>query len=194
FPALLRAKKVLILGDRKQFSNVKSAQARTDTNREYLNNLENTFRSTVSTDSAKLTRLTKFNIKTSILEFFEFISNYHAQLLKHFRGYKENISYSNKYFYQNNLQVMKIRAKPINEVLKFSFVKHDGKVEVYQNTNIPEAEFITKELKKLKEIDSNKSVCIITPHTNQQKLLMEMISKLPERDYFFHISLVNATN
>jgi AAA domain len=31
FPALLRAKKVLILGDRKQFSNVKAAQARSDT-------------------------------------------------------------------------------------------------------------------------------------------------------------------
>ena len=185
FPALLRAKKVLILGDRKQFSNVKSAQARTDTNREYLNNLENTFRKTVSTDPAKLTRLKKFNIKTSILEFFEFISNYHTRLLKHFRGYKELISYSNKYFYQNNLQVMKIRAKPVNEVLKFSFIKHDGKVEIYQNTNVLEAKFIIKELKKLKEANSNSSVCIITPHTNQQKLLMEMISKLPERDYFF---------
>ena len=39
FPALLRAKKVLILGDNKQFSNVKANQARSDTNKEYLNNL-----------------------------------------------------------------------------------------------------------------------------------------------------------
>lgn len=185
FPALLRAKKVLILGDRKQFSNVKSAQARTDTNREYLNRVGDTFRREVSTEQAKLTRLSKFNIKTSVLEFFDYISNYHAQLLKHFRGYKENISYSNKYFYLDNLQVMKIRAKHIDEVLKFSFIKHDGKVEPYQNTNVPEAEFIIGELKKLKETDSNVSVCIITPHTNQQKILMEMISKLPERDYFF---------
>jgi hypothetical protein len=129
FPALLRAKKVLILGDRKQFSNVKSAQARTATNREYLNNLERTFQENVANDPAKLTRLAKFNIKTSILEFFEFISNYHTQLLKHFRGYKETISYSNKYFYQNNLQVMKIRGKPVDDVLKFSFIKHDGKVQ-----------------------------------------------------------------
>jgi len=187
FPALLRAKKVLVLGDKRQFSNVKSAQARTDTNRGYLNSLENTFRKAVSSNptETEIEKLKNFNIKTSILEFLSFISNYHTLLLKHFRGYKENISYSNKYFYQNNLQVMKIRAKPINEVLKFSFVKHDGKVELYQNTNVPEAEFIIKELKKLKEIDSNESVCIITPHTNQQKLLMEMISKLPERDYFF---------
>jgi superfamily I DNA and/or RNA helicase len=48
FPALIRAKKVLILGDRKQFSNIKSAQARSDTNRDYLSRLEGSF-STCST-------------------------------------------------------------------------------------------------------------------------------------------------
>jgi len=81
--------------------------------------------------------------------------------------------------------IMKIRGKSIDDVLKFSIVKTDGKEELYPNTNSVEAEFIINELKKLKGADSNSSVCIITPHTNQQKLLMEMISKLPERDYFF---------
>lgn len=185
FPALLRAKKVLILGDKKQFSNVKSAQARTDTNREYLNNLRDCFIKNVSNEPTKLVKLEKFNIKTSILEFFEFISNYNTQLLKYFRGYKEIISYSNKYFYQDSLQVMKIRGKSIDEVLKFSFIKHDGKKELLQNTNTLEAEFIISELKKLKNIDSNQSVGIITPHTNQQKILVEKISKLPEKDYFY---------
>jgi very-short-patch-repair endonuclease len=185
FPALLRAKKVLILGDKKQFSNIKSAQARTATNREYLNELEKTFEENITNDPAKVARLSKFNIKTSILEFFEYISNYHTQLLKYFRGYKETISYSNKYFYQDNLQVMKIRGKPIDDVLKFSFIEHDGKEEIYRNANTPEIEFIIEELRKLKENNSNSSVCIITPHTNQQKLFMEMISKLPDSDYFF---------
>ena len=185
FPALLRAKKVLILGDKKQFSNVKSAQARSDINREYMNNLRDCFIKFISNESTKLVKLEKFNIKTSILEFFEFISNYNTQLLKYFRGYKEIISYSNKYFYQDSLQVMKIRGKPIDEVLKFSFIKHDGKKELLQNTNTLEAEFIISELKKLKDIDSNQSVGIITPHTNQQKILVEKISKLPEKDYFY---------
>lgn len=185
FPALLRAKKILILGDKKQFSNVKTAQARTDTNREYLNNLRDCFIKNVSSEGTNLVKLGKFNIKTSILEFFEFITNYNAQLLKHFRGYKEIISYSNKYFYQDSLQVMKIRGKAIDDVIKFSFVKHDGKKELAQNTNTLEVEFIISELKKLKEIDSNQSVGIITPHTNQQKLLVELISKIPEKDYFY---------
>lgn len=184
FPALLRAKKVLILGDKKQFSNVKAAQARSDTNREYLNGLDTSFRTNVSTDATKLVRLKKFNIKTSILEFFEFISNYTTQLLKHFRGYKEIISYSNKYFYQDGLQVMKIRGKAIDDVIKFSFVEAGEKDELYPNTNVKEVEFIISELKRLKENDRSDSVGIITPHTNQQKLLVEMINKLPERDYY----------
>ncbi|MEJ0021461.1 MAG: AAA domain-containing protein [Candidatus Doudnabacteria bacterium] len=184
FPALLRAKKVLILGDKKQFSNIKAAQARGDTNREYLNGLNANFRANVSTDPIKLERLKKFNIKTSILEFFEFVSNYNIQLLKHFRGYKEIISYSNKYFYQESLQVMKIRGKSIDEVIKFSYVETTTADERYPNTNVKEVEFIISELKRLKDEDKVVSVGIITPHTNQQKLLVEMIGKMPEWDYF----------
>lgn len=185
FPALLRAKKVLILGDKKQFSNVKSSQAHTETNREYLENLKDTFLKCVSDEGIKLVKLENFNIKTSILEFFGFISNYNIQLRKYFRGYEEIISYSKKYFYKGSLQVMKIRGKPIDEVLRFSFIKHDGKKELTQNTNSLEVEFVISELLKLKEADSNASVGIITPHTNQQKLFVEMISKLPEKDYFY---------
>jgi len=185
FPALLRAKKILILGDKKQFSNVKTAQARGDENRKYLSQLKDSFVKNVSNNEVKLVKLEKFNIKTSILEFFEFISNYNTQLLKHFRGYKEIISYSNKYFYQNSLQVMKIRGKPINEVLKFENIKHDGKSEIIPNTNTLEAEFIVSELIKLKESGSVQSVGIITPHTNQQKRIVDIISKVKEKDYFY---------
>ena len=111
FPALLRTKKVLILGDKKQFSNVKAAQARSDTNREYLNNLRDAFIKNVSNEPQKLIRQDNFNIKTSILEFFEFISNFNIQLNKYFRGYKEIIAYSNSHFYKNSLQVMKIAGR-----------------------------------------------------------------------------------
>lgn len=185
FPALLRAKKVLILGDRKQFSNVKAAQARSETNTEYLNRLRDTFKRTISNSSDKLVRLEKFNIKTSILDFFEFISNYSTQLMKYFRGYKEIISYSSIYFYRDTLQVMKIRGKPIDEVLVFSFIDHDGKEEPVQNTNTIEIDYVIKELQAFKAISCKNTVGIITPHTNQQKLLMEKISALPEKDYFF---------
>jgi len=184
FPALLRAKKIVILGDKKQFSNVKSAQARSDTNREYLNNVKDAFQKHVSDDITKLVKLDKFNIKTSILEFFESIHNYNIMLMKYFRGYKEIISYSNKNFYQDSLQVMKIRGKAVEDVIQFSFIKHDGKTEILINTNRMEIEDIISKLKNLKMLGSKSSVGIITPHTNQQKLISEEIHKLPEKDYF----------
>lgn len=185
FPALLRAKKVLILGDKKQFSNVKASQARSDTNREYLNNLRDTFIKFVSNEPQKLVRQDNFNIKTSILEFFEFISNFTIQLNKYFRGYKEIISYSNRYFYKNSLQVMKIRGKVIDDVLKFEFIDHDGKIEPVPKSNSLEVDFLVSELKRLKEAGGKSSVGIITPHTNQQKLILEAVSKLPDRDFYF---------
>ncbi|MFC1710402.1 AAA domain-containing protein [Patescibacteria group bacterium] len=185
FPALLRAKKVIILGDRKQFSNVKASQARTETNKEYLNSLRKVFKKHISEESSKIVRLEKFNIKTSILEFLEYITNFNTRLRKHFRGYEEIISYSNHFFYQDDLQVMKIRGKPIDRVLTFNFIKHDGKTELIQNTNLKEVEFIISKLQELKKNENDQSVGIITPHTNQQKLLIEKISLLPERDEYF---------
>ncbi len=49
-------------------------------------------------------------------------------------------------------------------------------------------EFIISELQQLKAKGSNATVGIITPHTNQQKLAMEMISKMPDRDHFFDVN------
>jgi hypothetical protein len=184
FPALLRAKKILILGDRKQFSNIKAAHARSETNIEYLRRLQDTFKQLISNDISKITKLEKFNIKTSILDFFEFISNFNIQLTKHFRGYKEIISYSNKNFYDYSLQVMKIRGKPINQTIKFTEVEHDEKHELIQNTNKLEVDFVIKELLALKESGHKCSVGIITPHTNQQKLIVDQIHLLSEKDYF----------
>jgi len=185
FPALLRAKKVVVLGDRKQFSNVKTAQARSDTNREYLNRLDTSFRKNVSTGPAELERLTKFNIKTSILEFFEFIANFDIMLLKHFRGYRELISYSSKHFYRGDLQAIRIRGKSIEDTIKFSFKEHDGKQELAKNTNSSECEFILNQLRQLKADSNRYSVGIITPHTNQQKLIAAAVSDDLDRDYYY---------
>lgn len=184
-PAILRAKKVLVFGDKKQFSNVKSYHASNEVNRERVNRLEDAFRRHISVRQAQLERFLKFDIRTSVLEFFEFISNFDIQLLKHFRGYKELVSFSNKNFYQNRLQVMKIRGKSIDEVLNFSIVDHDGKTETIPNTNVLEAEFIIAELEKLSHEEDGITVGIITPHTNQQKLLLEMISRHPNSEKFF---------
>ena len=184
FPALLRGKKIIVLGDKKQFSNVKSAQARSDTNREYLNRLREVFLDTIPDESTKLERLEKFNIKTSILDFFERISNYNIMLKKHFRGYREIISYSSKYFYSDNLQAIKIRAKPIDQVIRFDFIDHDGRIELVENSNQLEIEAIVAEVERIAKEEPKNSLGIITPHTNQQKLLVEAFSKHPDSEHF----------
>ncbi len=182
-PALLRAKKVLVLGDKKQFSNVKSNQAKTDINNEYLSIINESYRKTSFYNSAYQLKLDKFNIRSSILEFIEYIANYDTMLYKYFRGYKEIISYSNKYFYGNGLQVMKIRGKSIDEVIKFSYIEHDGKEELIPKSNMLEVKFIINELLKLVEQESSSSIGIITPHTNQQRLIKNEIDKLSCRSY-----------
>jgi hypothetical protein len=183
FPALLRGKKIIVLGDKKQFSNVKSSQARSDTNREYLNHLRDVFHDTISSEATKIERLGKFNIKTSILEFFERINNFNIMLKKHFRGYKEIISYSSKHFYDDSLQAIKIRAKPIEQVIKFDFIDHDGRIETVENSNRLEIEAIVAEVERIAK-EEEASIGILTPHTNQQKLLVEAFSKHPEYEHF----------
>jgi hypothetical protein len=112
-PSLLRAKKVIVFGDQKQFSNVKSSQASNTINAGHLTDIEAYFRANVSDAATKLQRLKHFDVKRSILEFFALISNYQTMLRKHFRGYQELISFSSKEFYDNGLQAIKIRSVPI---------------------------------------------------------------------------------
>lgn len=190
-PALLRGKQIIVLGDEKQFSNVKSNNASSITNQHFKSKIKTAFCTEKELDetndpSGWLTKVTQnFDIKNSILKFMRFIRNYECQLRKHFRGYPEIISYSNQYFYNNYLQCMKIRGKPIEEVIKFSVIEHDGKVDISKNTNELEAEFIVKELKAFKDNNNSCTVGIITPHREQVILLYDMINSLPERDWLF---------
>lgn len=184
-PAIVRGKKVLVLGDTKQFSNLQSSLAKSEVNQERLNGLKATFRETGQGRNSQLERLKKLDIRTSILELFESIANCQITLVKHSRGYREHISYSSKHFYNGRLQALKIRMKPINEVLKFSFVEHDGQIERFKNTNQLEIDAIKSELKKLKDSESGGTIGIITPFHDQQIRLSDEVNRMPDRDYFF---------
>ena len=39
------------------------------------------------------------------------------------------IGFSSKYFYDDSLQVMKIRGKPIEDVIEFDAIDHDGLID-----------------------------------------------------------------
>jgi very-short-patch-repair endonuclease len=188
-PALIRGKKIVILGDDKQFSNVKSNNASTVTNQQYKSKVLETFKAERVNGEDKRGWLNKvkenFDIKNSILKFMRFIRNYECLLKKHFRCYPEIISYSDKYFYGSNLQSMKIRGKGIEEVIRFDIIDHDGKFDETKNTNELEVEFIINKLKEFKKKDIVQSLGIITPHREQVSLLWDRINNLSEKDWLF---------
>jgi hypothetical protein len=183
-PAMLRAKQVVVFGDRKQFSNVKSHNASNMTNASYLTDLQDYFRQNVSTAADKLDRLQRFDVKRSVLEFVELVANHTEMLRKHFRGYPELISYSSKHFYDGALQAIKVRPVPLEEVFSFEVLEHDQRVESKRNTNSMEAERIIEILSELVEADAAPSVAIITPHTEQVALISSMIMRHAHAEIF----------
>lgn len=185
FPAIIRAKKMIILGDRKQFGNVKTSNASKEINNAYFKKVKSDLeadKGMISTDLE--VRAEKLNIGNSILDFMENLSNFDIMLKKHFRGYPEMISFSSKYFYGGSLQAMKVRGKPIDQVLKFVELTHDGKVDKYKNTNEQEAlEILDMVLKQLEDGDF-RSIAIITPFTEQQTLISKIFSNHEKYDEF----------
>jgi very-short-patch-repair endonuclease len=176
-PALLRAKKVVVMGDPKQFSNVKSATASNEMNNAWLSDIRAYFERDISQAADKLQRLSQFDVKKSILEFFELVANYRIMLKKHFRGYQELISFSSKYFYGNALQAIKVRGKPLDEVIVFTELAWDQRPEPYRNVNSMEVEAIGVYLDEHLEEPDPPSVGIVTPFREQQALLTHELFK-----------------
>ena len=188
-PALIRGKKILVLGDEKQFSNVKAGNASVLTNGKYRNNLLNSLRTSVDAHSKGLSSVytarvdDNFNVKKSILGFCRFITNYQTMLKKHFRCYPEVIGYSNKYFYDGNLQCMKARALPISEVIKFTQVDTEGVADQYRLTNTAEAGFILEQFKALKNKSYAGSLGVITPHREQATYINNLLNESEISDW-----------
>jgi hypothetical protein len=176
FPAILRAKKLVVLGDTKQFSNVKSSQASNELNQQCRSDIERLFRNKVSQDAGRLQRLAMFDVKKSVLEFVESCANYKTMLRKHFRGYLELISLSSKYFYGGTLQAVKIRGCPIEQILEFAHVDAQPESE---NVNSAEGEYILKQLRALVDEDKPLTVGVITPFRQQQIALQKLFSSDP---------------
>ena len=159
-----------MLGDSKQFSNTKSANASIALNEKYRSDLDAFFRQRVSQEASMLQRLARFDVKCSILDFCQLCANYPAMLRKHFRSYPELIGYSSSTFYGGQLQAIKIRGVPIQDVIRFDIVEPaTGKAA--NGSNAGEADFILARLLELIEEEDPPTVGVITPHREQQSLL-----------------------
>lgn len=176
FPAMLRAKKVVVMGDSKQFSNTKSLNASVKLNDEHRGRLEAEFKRHVSNEAEALQRLSYFDVKKSVLEFAQLCSNYTILLRKHFRSYQELIGFSSKHFYGGQLQAIKIRSKPLDEVIKFSVIEQTDPIGDKKNTNLAEASFILARLLELVAQPHPPTVGVITPFREQQTLISRLVA------------------
>jgi hypothetical protein len=184
-PAIIRAKKVLVLGDRNQFGNVKTSNAPQEVNVAFMQDLIKSFTEDYADVSdAVRTKIDLFNIRSSVLDFVEPISNFAIQLKKHFRSYPEMISFSSKYFYGDSLQVMKIRGKPIEEVIEFDTIDHDGLID-QRNVNALEAKRIVEKIAECLDRDPPPTVGVITPHTEQQAYIAKLVGEHPQSEEFY---------
>ena len=187
FPAFIRAKKLVVLGDRKQFSNVKTATASVEINSRDTNAILEEFQRQQTIDVNTLNRIKLFNIKTSVLEFVERIANSQIMLKKHFRGYPELISFSSKTFYGGQLQSLKIRGLPIDDVIRFTAVENDGRSEIRKNVNSAEYECIVEELRRLASFSPAPTVGIITPFAEQQSFIVQKIATVADAETLHNI-------
>jgi very-short-patch-repair endonuclease len=176
-PAFIRGKKIIVLGDRNQFSNVKTERASIAINQSYKAQVIEQYKKQEKPDISQLNQINLFDIKTSVLQFVERISNYRIMLRKHFRGYPELIGFSSKYFYNNQLQAVKIRGRAIDQVIEFLQVFPD--FDVVRNTNTAEANAIVKLLQDYFSEENAPECCIITPHSEQQKYISKIVNALP---------------
>src|SRR4029077_11698045 len=85
FPVMIRAKKLVVLGDDKQYSNVKASNASIAINNTLFAGVRETYSRTLSTltqDEVQLYQdhVKKFDIKTSILDFVRYLANYTCSL------------------------------------------------------------------------------------------------------------------
>jgi hypothetical protein len=173
-PALLRAKTIVVLGDSKQFSNVKSSNASNELNDKYRADLVQYFEKNVTRQAAALQRLAMFDVKRSILEFCSMAASYSVMLRKHFRSYPELIGYSSATFYNHQLQAIKIRGVPLDEVVCFDQVTV-GDRPTTRTSNAAEADFILEQLLELVDEERPPTVGVITPFREQQTLLTKLL-------------------
>lgn len=181
FPTLIRGKKVLILGDNKQFSNVKSTNAAKEANAMYLTKIAEVFKQYYKDKDAN-EKYKIFDIRNSVLDFInDSKPDFCIQLKTHFRGYPELISFSNKYFYNNTLQTLKIRKKELKEIIKFKILKNTETVSYEtKNINRQESDFIinklTEYLKKYQSSPKRPTIGIISPFTDQVTFITKEIA------------------
>ena len=189
-PALLRAKKIVVLGDAAQHENTKSRTVNHRLNDMFRTRIVASLMRSIEdvpadTKNIYLTKLrNNFDVSNSILEFCRFIANAELTLTNYFRSPPEIISYSDKHFYKDTLKCLKARALPLNETIKIDQMSDSNIASAGAHTNQVEADYIMATLSDLKDAGFEGTIGIITPYFEQAVLLQKEIDESVINDWF----------
>lgn len=189
-PALLRAKKVVILGDDKQYTTAAATQVSDRVNETLRNRIVTSFVKSLGAIPAdtKNTYIGKIrdnlNVTTSILQFGTSCANAEVAFTKYFRSPKELVKYVHETFYGDTLRCLKALALPIKESVKFDVVETLAMDNQNIRTNEAEAKYIFASLLEMKEAGYKGSVGVITPYDEQAMLIQKYIDESVVGDWF----------
>lgn len=190
-PALLRAKKVVVLGDSNQFSSRKAASMNDALNTMFRNKIATSLTRTLRDVPADTKNMylakakDNFDVNNSVLDFCRPIANAELSFTKYFRSSSELISYVNKNFYSNKLKCLKARALPLKESLRFDVLDSEDASDLHGiHTNDAEAKHILQSLLDMKEAGYDGTIGILTPYYEQAALIQRYIDESVINDWF----------
>lgn len=116
-------------------------------------------------------------------------------LTGHYRSrYPELIGFSNRYFYQEKLQMLPYKTDWQPQQSAIRFVKVEGIWE--DKTNRTEAEIVVQTIRKQLALQPDKSIGVITFNVHQQQLIMDLLEQsdivLPESLFVKNIENVQG--
>jgi hypothetical protein len=189
-PALLRAKKIIILGDEKQYVCASRIHANPAVNETFRNRIVSTFTQVLGSApvDAKNAHIAKvrdnFDVANSLLQFGKAFANAELTFTKYFRSSKELISYANTTFYDNKLQPLKARSSPPKETIKFDIVESTTVENQGIHTNEAEAKHILAALLDMKESGYEGTIGVVTPYLEQAVLVQKYLDESVVNDWF----------
>lgn len=189
-PALLRAKKIIVVGDSKQYTCQLSAYADTLINETYRSRIVSAFAQTLGAVPADVKNSyvakvrNNFNVSNSVMQFAQAFANAEVTFTKYFRSSSELISYANTAFYDGALRCLKARSLPLKEAIKFDVIESDVNESQGVYTNEGEARYILATLLDMKESGYQGTIGIVTPYIDQAILIQRYLDESVINDWF----------
>lgn len=189
-PALMRAKKTIVLGDDTRTVNTTPWYVNVPLNNLFRRRIEAAYQGTLpkgpaDTKNKYLKRLREnFDISNSVFDFCTRISNIEFTFTNYFQTVPELADYTNKTFYGESLKCLKARALPLQDTIKIDHLEVASDESLGLNVNATEAKYIVKALNEMKDNGFEGTIGIITPYYEQATLIQRELDESVISDWF----------